>query len=257
MLNERETAFLSLMTKKLLSLGLSRDTAEHCALYFCDESVSNGTGPIELPPLHPETLTEALRILTIPTLPGSEPLEPDGYTAFCFLRVPPSSWKAAKQAAAEVFGRTPAEVDEVYSSDEYWLFVKPETVWELAAYLQSTFTEDALRWALFRRAGLLGTTETQHRIQRVFQLLGREIGEEMIRADAFQCCWLLYGLYTDPLGAIEYMLQQNMTPKDVLALIREDDVILYMFKYHRTLSNFHFQEEIDQIIRDFMNRAKT
>ena len=88
MLNERETAFLSLMTEKLLSLGLSRDTAEHCALYFCDESVSNGTGPIELPPLHPETLTEALRILTIPTLPGSEPLEPDGYTAFCFLRVP-------------------------------------------------------------------------------------------------------------------------------------------------------------------------
>lgn len=255
MLNPRETRFISMLSEKLQSYGLSADLAEHCALYFCDTSVSEGTGPVELPTLYPETLAEARRILAVPTLPGQDPPEPDAYSAYCFLNVPESNWVTAKQVTAEVFRRSDREVEALYNEDEYWLYVRPESVREVADYLHSTFPEDPLCWALYRRAGLLLPQETKHRIEAVFQMLGRRIGEEVIRADAAQCCWLFYGLYTDPLGAIAYMLERGMTPESILAMIREDDSILYMFKEHRTLSNFHFQDQIDRMIQNFMDRS--
>jgi hypothetical protein len=252
MMNEWETKFLSMLSEKLQSYGFSPHEAMHCAGYFCDTSVSEGTGPVELPTLHPETLAEARRILAIHTLPGQEPPELDVYNAYCFLHVPESNWVAAKQTAAEVFGRSAREVDNLYNDDEYWLYVRPEAVRAVAAYLQSAFDDPGLIWALFRRAGLLLPEEVERRTEAVFRLLGREIGTEVIRADAFQCCWLFYGLYTDPVGAIAYMLERGMTPEAVLAMIQEDDVILYMFKERRTLSNLHFQYEIDRMIDRYL-----
>lgn len=247
----RHNAYIAQLTEKLLSLGLTQEQARYCACSYCDDFPLTGTDPVRLPPIHWETLEEAQRLQAKSTVESGEM---DGYRIYHFLRTHKYDWQWARQAVAEAFGRTEEELDTLYSSDTDWLFVSANGVREMAAYLKETFTDDRLIWDIFRQAGLLSLPETKQRIDALFQMLGRDTGEALLRADLARFGWILYRFYNDPIGAIDYMLQKGLTAGDVLEMVRREPMILYHFKQQRTRSNGHDQAWIDRTIQQFLDR---
>lgn len=174
------------------------------------------------------------------------------YEIHRFLQVSSDEWIGTKQTIATLFDRDLKEIDEVYNKDEAWLFVTSGDVSTLAAFLKSTFNDDGIIWKIFQKAALLGTEQTKERVIRLFDLLGEEIGKQVISYDIAHDGWLFYRFYTDPIGCIDYMKECGLTPEKIMNLIEQDSYILYLFKEGRRPRYNHNQEGIDLIIQKYI-----
>ena len=170
-----------------------------------------------------------------------------------YLAIPYQNVTDAKKAIGKSFGRSVDEVEKDCYFEAEWLLLSADTVREFAAYLNSTFSDKVLVWAIFTKAALLGFEIAQQRIQAVITLLGIDIGEKVIRNDVRGRAWLFYRWFTDPIACLEYMLECRLTPEKVLQLLEREPDILYEYKEGRKLKYHHKQDYIDFIIRRFVD----
>jgi len=168
------------------------------------------------------------------------------------LQTPCSQWQQTKQAITECFGCSSDTVDAMFREAVQLLFVTADSVYAFAEYLKSVCSEEAIVWKIYQSAVFLGLEATRNRINSVLNTLGEEFGHKVILADAENDCWLYYRYYTDPAGAIAYMKDFGLTPEKILTIIREKPHILYLYKDRQKRSYGHNQEQIDNLLREYL-----
>lgn len=192
------------------------------------------------------TLKEALRIFESCPYQSGYARELDCVEGY--LKMPYSQVIAAKKAMAETFGARESDIEELYAQDPEWLLISADTVSAFGDLLGARFSDPEVLWSIFKGAAHLGLESTQKRMDRVLELLGGEIGEQVIRNDLQTGPWLFYRFYSDPVGCIEYMLECGLTPGQVMIALKENPLMLYIFKENRKPSYNHDQKYIDQTI---------
>lgn len=249
-------AFVTELDEKLISCGLSPKQAKSYVDFYLEQLQQNGqknTPNLRFPSDKcMETLAEAQRIISQSTIDKHLTRELDNYNIYRFLQTPCENWKSAKVAAVLCFCRSQEEVDDTFCSDEDWLFVTSDTVYLLADYLKSAFSDADLAWKIFQKAALLGAEKSKERITTVLDLLGEEIGRKAIYTDINDSGWLFYRFYTDPIGCIGYLKECGLTSEKVLNLIEHDSYILYMYKEGCRRKYNHDQERINFLIQKYM-----
>jgi hypothetical protein len=168
-----------------------------------------------------------------------------------YLKVPYSDVIQAKKDIAGSFGVSDSAVGEMYCQDPEWLLITPESVKLFDAFLRTKFSDQELIWSIYKEAALLGFDNAQYRINKVFELLGAETGEKVIRNDLQGNAWLFYRWFTDPVGCISYMRECGLTPDQILNLLKHEPLILYVYKEGCKVSYNHDQQFIDMVIRKF------
>lgn len=241
--------FLAELRKSVQACGLSANQAERYAQYCRIRFEQEEQRRFAILPdgKYLETLKEAQRILS--GKPNPSELSEDRMDRF--LQIPCDQWQSTKARIVECFGCSKDTVDALFSEDEEWLFVSPDSVVELASYLKERFSDIAVVWNIFRSAALLGVNTGKSRIEAVLDILGEEVGKKVISADAEANAWLFYRYYTDPVGCIAYMKECGLTPERILNVVQQDPDILYFYKEGRRLSYYHNQEQIDRIIQRY------
>lgn len=241
--------FIDELKKLIESCGLSTKQVESYVDYCCRqyeqaEQMEYGILPDDK---CLETLKAAQRIVS--GKPEYYALQ-DGSIAR-LLRVPCDRWQSAKAAIMECFGCSEETVDVLFNEDAKWLFVSPDSVYELADCLKALFSDKDIAWRIFRRAALLGVNTSKSRIYAVLDMLGEEFGKKVIRADAEENVWLFYMYYSDPVGCIAYMKESGLAPEKILTVVEQDPDILYLYKEGRKRSYNHDQDYIDSIIQRY------
>ena len=168
-----------------------------------------------------------------------------------YLQRPYSDVIAAKKAIAENFRLCEPEIEAVYAKDQNWLLISADSVNEFAAFLRDKLHEPELMWTAYQLGAFLGLRGTQQRMEQVLELLGEEVGWQVIRNDAKNDGLLYYCWFTDPIGCIAYMLECGLTPDQIRRVLEEAPMLLYWFKEYRKRSYGHDQEYIDRTIRKY------
>lgn len=170
-----------------------------------------------------------------------------------YLEIPYSCVLTARKTMTASFDRSNADIDNAYLQDPEWLFITADLVEAFASFLNAKFSDRELVWNIYKKAALLGLEKTQGRINNILELLGPEIGEEVIRNDLYGDAWLFYRWFTDPVGCVEYMLECGLTPKKVQFLLDNEPDFLFEYKEGCKHKYNHNQAYIDMVIRKYTN----
>ena len=198
-----------------------------------------------------KTLAEAQKIFSADINKSEYTKELDFISRY--LEVPYSTVVATKQEMTECFACSSDDIEDAYYQSPEWLFITVDTVKPFADFLHSKFHDSELIWSIYKKAAPLGLEKTQYRINRVLEILGPVIGEEVIRNDLQEDAWLFYLWFTDPVGCIEYMRERGMTPEKILNLLKHEPRFLFEYKEDRKLKYLHDQEYIDYVINKYVN----
>lgn len=248
--NMPETIFRELM-EKLTAAGLpqqqAQDFAEKCCGYqdaypliyevFDDQKMPSDDCF--------KTLAEAHKIHMSGSFWSNQPTQLE-FIHF-YLKMPYSDVISTKAATARIFGCGEAEIEAVYAADPEWLLITEDNVNAFAAFLGEYFQDTDLNWYIYKKAALLGLENTSFRIHKVMEMLGREIGEAVIRNDMQEDGFLFYRLYTRPVECIAYMLERGLTPAQVCGLLKSQPQILLLYRGRSE------QKYIDAMIEKYIN----
>ena len=196
------------------------------------------------------TLAEAQKILSANTN-KSKCLEELAFISR-YLEIPYSMVITTKQKIVECFACSANDIEEAYYQSPEWLLITVDTVKPFSDFLHERFCDSALVWSIYKRAVLLGLEKTEYRINRVLEILGPTIGEEVIRNDLRGDAWLFYLWFTDPVGCIEYMAERGMTPENIFVLLTQEPQFLFEYKEGRKTKYLHNQEYIDCVINKYI-----
>ena len=170
-----------------------------------------------------------------------------------YLEIPYSTVIATKQKMAECFICSTNDIEDAYYQSPEWLFITVDTVKPFSDFLHDRFCDSELAWSIYKKAALLGLEKTEYRINRVLEILGPVIGEEVIRNDLKGDAWLFYLWFTDPVGCVEYMAERGMTPEKILNLLKHEPQFLFEYKEGRKKKYLHDQEYIDCVINKYVD----
>lgn len=243
--------FLAELKTRIQSCGLSgvqaESYADYCrSQYELQEQERYGILPADE---FLQTLKEAQRIAA----GRGDNFELNEYAVSRFLQVSCAQWQAAKRAMTECFGCSKETVDKLYGEDEEWLLLPADTVYALADCLNKAVSDRDIAWKIFRQGALLGEEAFKSRMDAVLNLLGEDLGKRVICADAEENVWLFYRFYSDPVGCIAYMKECGLTAGKILEVVQKDAYILHMYKEGRKRSYNHDQDQIDAVIRRYLN----
>ena len=168
---------------------------------------------------------------------------PDDLIVHKLLQIPFLQIQATKDKLIEFIDAS--VIEEGYLKTEMY-FVEPDFIDQLKAFLESKNITEYSKW--FIEAFVLGQIAID-RINGVFKLLDEHTSRAIISNAA------IWYPYSDPIGLISYLLQQELTYSQISKLLIDDPILIMHYREDgcRTSKYGHNQELVDYAIARIKN----